>query len=438
MNCRTTVAALATLLSSGMLQAAGQPDDASLKRGEYLSRIGDCTACHTAPGGKLLAGGLAMPSPIGNIYSTNITPDKKYGIGQYTLAEFGRAVREGIAKDGRALYPAMPYPSFAKVSDEDIRDLYNYFMHGVQPQAVQNKKTDIPWPLSIRWPLKIWNYLFVDGGVYQKASDKSEQWNRGAYLVQGLGHCGACHTPRGIAFQEKALTDRDSAYLKGSMLDGWYAPNLSGKSPDGLANWTQQDIVTFLKTGHTEKTAAFGSMKEVIEDSTQFLTNEDLTAIAVYLKSLGSQDDAKPAQAAASQDNVATLLASGDVSKPGAQLYIDNCAACHRTDGQGYKNTFPALAGNTAVTAPDPTSSIHIILRGSRAAVTRQAQTGLTMPDFAWRLNDEEVADLVNFIRNSWGNHAEEKATASQVKKIRAMKDQSAMTNHKYSDSSPR
>lgn len=401
------------MLSAGAAQAAD--DVQRIQHGEYLARAGDCAACHTAPGGVPFAGGLKMTTPIGAIYSTNITPDKQTGIGEYSLQAFSDAVRKGVARDGTRLYPAMPYPSFAKISDDDVRDLYLYFTHQVKPVAQQNKDSDIPWPLNIRWPLALWNLAFREDGSYRPDAKQSAEWNRGAYLVQGLGHCGTCHTPRGIGFQEKALTQSDSAYLSGGTLEGWHAANLRADPVGGLGNWRTEDITRFLKTGHNSRFAAFGSMVDVVQDSTQHLSDADLQAIAGYLQSLPGDSRQKPPQADA---KTAKALFSGDVSRPGAQAYLDNCAACHRSNGLGYRDTFPQLAHNPALLDEDPSSLISIIINGSRTPMTVSAPTGLTMPDFGWRLSDEQVAQVASFVRNSWGNHAPA-VTAEQVREIR-------------------
>ncbi|MEE4409496.1 MULTISPECIES: c-type cytochrome [unclassified Serratia (in: enterobacteria)] len=401
------------MLNAGAAQAA---DDAQrIQHGEYLARAGDCAACHTAPGGVPFAGGLKMATPIGAIYSTNITPDKQTGIGEYSLQAFSDALRKGVARDGTRLYPAMPYPSFAKISDDDVRDLYLYFTHQVKPVAQQNKDSDIPWPLNMRWPLALWNLAFREDGSYRPDAKQSAEWNRGAYLVQGLGHCGTCHTPRGIGFQEKALTQSDSAYLSGGTLEGWHAANLRADPVGGLGNWRTEDITRFLKTGHTPRFAAFGSMVDVVQDSTQHLSDADLQAIAGYLQSLSGDNRQKPPQADA---QTAKALFSGDVSRPGAQAYLDNCAACHRSNGLGYRDTFPQLAHNPALLNEDPSSLISIIINGSRTPMTVSTPTGLTMPDFGWRLSDEQVAQVASFVRNSWGNHAPA-VTAEQVREIR-------------------
>lgn len=415
------VLALGVVLAS---QSAVAATPASIAQGEYLSRAGDCGACHTSAGGQPYAGGLKMNTPVGDIYATNITPDKATGIGDYSYEEFAAAVRDGVAKGGRPLYPAMPFPSYAKITDSDMHALYDYFMHGVKPVEQTNQDTDIPWPLNMRWPLTVWRWAFAEEGSYVPVPGKPDDWQRGAYLVQGLGHCGSCHTPRGIGFQEKAMDQGGKDYLTGGTLEGWHARDLTGSHVTGLGAWSAQDIATFLKTGANKYSAAGGSMTEVITHSTQYLSDNDLHAIAVYLKSLPPADDAPPIRA---DDTTAKALFRGDVSQPGAQLYVDNCAGCHRTDGHGYESTFPALAGNPSLLSNDPSSVISIILKGGQRAVTQHAPTGLTMPDFAWRLDDQEVADVANFIRNGWGNKAQP-VTASQVREIRKHLPQEVQT----------
>lgn len=388
----------------------------TISQGEYLAQAGDCSACHTSKEGKPFAGGLKMATPLGAIYSTNITPDRKYGIGNYSYDQFATALREGVAKDGHHLYPAMPYTSFAKINDQDMRALYNYFMREVQAVDQPNKDSDIPWPLNMRWPLAAWNWVFHDDSDYQPTMTMSSAWNRGAYLVQGLGHCGACHTPRGLVFQEKALDQSDGNYLTGATLDGWHAPNLNGNLRTGLGSWKIEEIIAFLKQGHTENTAAFGPMAEVVEKSTQHLSDDDLKAIAIYLKGLSASN---PNETAAAIDPATVeALVKGDTTQTGAQEYLDNCAACHRLDGKGYRNTFPALAQNTALLVDDPSALINIVLQGGHSPVTQQAVAGLAMPAFGWRLDNQQAADVVTFIRNGWGNQAPA-VTAEQVKKVR-------------------
>lgn len=425
MNARKN--ALISLFSLALLPVAVQAavNNDTLSKGQYLANAGDCVACHTTAGGQPFAGGLKMSTPVGAIYSTNITPDKDSGIGDYSFEDFAKAVREGVAKDGHRLYPAMPYTSFAKINDEDLHALYDYFMQQVPAVKQANRDSDIPWPLSMRWPLMAWNWVFHDDARYQPDSKQSDEWNRGAYLVQGLEHCGTCHTPRGLAFQEKGLSHNDKAYLSGGTLEGWHAPDLTGTAGRGLGGWSAQDIVMFLKTGRTDTHAAFGSMTDVVEHSTQYLSDADLQAMAVYLKSLKPADS----QARAGTEDPATTAAliKGDMTKPGAQEYMDNCAACHRIDGQGYAKTFPALAHNSAVLSEDPSSLISIVLRGGKMAVTRDAVTGLTMPDFAWRLDDQQVADVLSFIRSGWGNNA----PAVSAKQVKALRDDMSTVERK-------
>lgn len=412
-NTRLALLPLALLAASVQAQAAS---DIDLDGAKALVAAGDCVACHTGPGEKPFTGGLKMSTPIGAIYSTNITPDKETGIGDYSYEDFARALRDGVAKDGHNLYPAMPYTSFAKINDDDMHLLYDYFMTQVAPVKQANRDSDIPWPLSIRWPLAVWNMMFQDDSRFTPDPKRSEEWNRGAYLVQGLGHCGTCHTPRGIAFQEKASDQHDPAFLTGGTLEGWHAPDLTSNMKSGIGRWSVDEIEQFLKTGQTAHSAAFGSMTEVIENSTQHLSSADLKAIAVYLRSLKSSE-AEAAAPKASDATTAALI-KGDVSRPGAQEYVDNCSACHGLSGKGYANTFPALAHNPVLLSNDPSSLISITLRGSKMAVTQDKVTGLTMPGFAWRLDDAQAARVLTFIRSSWGNDAP-KVDASDVSAIR-------------------
>ncbi|MGN7741779.1 c-type cytochrome [Pseudomonas sp. 22526] len=409
---KTLVIATLALLGSASLSAAETDQQALIKQGEYLARAGDCVACHTAKDGKPFAGGLPMETPIGTIYSTNITPDKT-GIGEYSFDDFDKAVRHGVAKSGSSLYPAMPYPSYARVSDADMQALYAYFMQGVAPVVQENRDSDIPWPLSMRWPLAGWRWMFAPSvaglqGNGQAKVGEDPVVSRGAYLVEGLGHCGACHTPRALTMQEKALSASEgSHFLAGSApLEGWIAKSLRGDHKDGLGSWSEEQLVQFLKTGRSDRGAVFGGMSDVVVHSMQYMSAEDLTAIARYLKSLPAVDaNDQPHQY---DKAVAEALWKGDDSKPGASVYIDNCAACHRTDGHGYTRVFPALAGNPVLQSADATSLIHIVLKGGTLPATHTAPSTFTMPAFAWRLSDQEVADVVNFIRTSWGNQGSE------------------------------
>jgi len=273
--------------------AQGQPpsDAVSIERGRYLAVAADCTACHTAPGGQPFAGGLAIDSPLGSIYSSNITPDKDSGIGNFTLDDFDRAVRHGIDDEGVTLYPAMPYPSYVLMSDQDVAALYDFFMHAVAPASAVQHANGIPWPLSIRWPLAIWRKLFApspEAPAFNGSRYPDPVVARGAYLVEGPGHCGTCHTPRGLALQEKALDDSSSAFLSGGQrIGGWAAVNLRGNTADGLGGWSKDDIVATLRTARNPAQAVIGApMSDVIVHSTQYLNDADLQAIAAYLKTL--------------------------------------------------------------------------------------------------------------------------------------------------------
>lgn len=394
---------------------------AVVAQGEYLAFAADCVACHSAPGGAAYAGGRGMGSPLGVIYATNITPDPETGIGRYTLQDFARALRQGIARDGHQLYPSMPYPSYAKVSDADIAALYAFFMQSVKPVKQANRPTGIRWPLNIRWPIAIWNWLFVDPKPYQVQTTHDAQWNRGAYLVQGLGHCGACHTPRGILFQEKALTEAKRSYLAGASLDNWSAANLAGDVNFGLGRWTEAELLQFFKTGHNASATAFGSMIDVINYSTQYLTDEDNAAMAHYLKSLPpAHGDTTPI----TDDGSATTkaLQARQFTAAGSRDYVTLCAGCHGLDGRGSAPYIPSLAGNPAVLDPDPVSLINITLNGSSPIVVGGRPDAYRMVSFRTALDDQPLADVVSFIRSGWGNNAGA-VKASAVSELRGKTD---------------
>ncbi len=403
-----TVLALAvSALAPSTDARASTPD--LLAKGEYLARAGDCIVCHTGPGEKPFSGGLKMATPLGAITSTNITPDKDTGIGDYSFAEFERAMREGIAKDGHRLYPAMPYPSYGHVSEDDLRALYAFFMERVTPVSRKNSPTDIKWPLNMRWPIAIWDGIFTDRLGFQPDASKDAAWNRGAYLVQGLGHCGACHTPRGIFFQEKGLDQRKPTYLAGANLDDWYASSLRGDPRSGLAGWSEADIAQFLKTGHNGHASAFGTMIDAVNNSTQYFSDEDLAAIATYLKSLPGNGGGQPV-AAATPDH------------QGQKLYQQQCAACHQANGAGHAPYIAPLAGNPALSDPDPASLINITLNGSSRIVVDGMPDAYRMPQFRVLLKDDEIAAIVSYIRESWGGQGGA-VTAAEVAKIRKSSD---------------
>jgi mono/diheme cytochrome c family protein len=380
-------------------------DDALVTRGEYLAKAGDCIACHSTPHGKPFTGGLKMMTPMGAIYSTNITPDPETGIGQYSEDDFKRAMREGIAKDGHNLYPAMPYPSYAKVNDDDMHALYTYFMHGVAPIKQANREPDIKWPLNMRWPLKFWNMVFLEKGVYQDKTGKDVAWNRGAYLIQGLGHCGSCHTPRGIAFQEQALDESGALYLSGSPIDNWFASNLTGEHNVGLGRWSEADVAQFLKTGANQHASAFGSMTDVINNSTQALTDVDVAAMSRYLKSLpAAGGSGGPAYA---YDAKATKVSlTRPANDAGARVYTAFCMHCHGVDGRGFAPMLAPLAGNPNVLEKNASSLINVTLNGTGDLVIGGVPAAYPMPKYGPVLNDQQIAEVLTFIRAGWNNGA--------------------------------
>ena len=374
-----------------------------IDRGAYLAKLGDCAACHSIPGRPAFSGGLKMGTPIGAIYSTNITPDPTNGIGRFTLADFDRALRYGVA-EGHSLYPAMPFTSYYNTKPEDVRALYAYFRYAVAPAEIPNRASDIPFPLSMRWPLTYWRWLFASKPTsFTAPAGLDGLQAQGAYFVDGLGHCGECHTPRNLFMQLKAVGRADgSQYLRGAVIESYFAPSLRSSGAGSLRDWSEEELVEFLRTGANSRGIAFGSMSDVIIHSTQYMTEDDARSTARYLKSLGS-----PEQVGQSFVYDATshkALKTGDASAEGAMVYLDNCAACHRPDGRGYERVFPALAGNPVVEAGSPDSVISIILQGSTSPRTGAAPAQFTMPAFAWRLSDVEVLQVANFVRSSWGN----------------------------------
>ncbi|HEY4803011.1 MAG TPA: cytochrome c [Paraburkholderia sp.] len=416
-------AASASVFAQPAAAAAPTAADAQLiQKGRYLAAAGDCVACHTAKGGKPFAGGLGIASPIGTIYSTNITPDKATGIGSYSFEDFDRAVRHGIARDGSTLYPAMPYVSYAKVKPSDVKALYAYFMHGVEPVSQRNRASDIPWPLSMRWPLRFWRTAYAPAVVADDSPLPNDPVARGRYLVEGLAHCSACHTSRGYGLEEKSLTDDGKLFLSGGVVDNYLAKNLRGDRKDGLGNWSEADIVAFLKSGRTAHSAAFGGMADVVQNSTQHLSDQDLAAIAAYLKTLAPAKGSGNALAA--DPAAVNALRAGTDHGNGALTFVDNCAACHRTSGSGYESTFPTLSLSTVVNTDDPTSLIRIVLQGGEMPWTKAGPTHYAMPGFASRLTDRDIAGVLTFVRSSWGNHASP-VTAEQVAKVRKVSDAS-------------
>ncbi|MBK4724709.1 cytochrome c [Erwinia sp. MYb375] len=410
-NFKRLLLANAVLLA-GTFASLAQADDSLVKQGEYISRLGDCGACHTIPGKPAFSGGLAIESNLGTIYSTNITPDKAHGIGNYSEQQFSDAVRKGVLPDGTRLYPAMPYPAYAKITDADMHALYTYFMQGVKASDEQPPETDLSFPFSQRWGMRFWNWAFASDKPFQPIGGATAEVNRGAYLVESLGHCGSCHTPRGLAMNEKALDSSDSAFLSGGSLNGWDVPSLRG-----LPRWSEQETVEYLATGRNDKAAVGGEMTSVIEHSTSWMTEADLKAISAYLKFIGGNPAAPAAANTAVSATEAKLTAAKNLT-PGERLYLDNCGACHFVTGKGAPRIFPELDQATIVNAGDPTGLIHTILAGAQQPSTAKAPSTLVMPGFAGRLSDDEVAQLATFIRQGWSNKAEA-VSVDQVKEVR-------------------
>lgn len=409
----TSITAL-LLLIPATASAAPQSGDAELlNKGAYVARIADCVACHTAPNGRPLAGGLSMSTPFGVVHSTNITPDDATGIGRYTFEQFDRAMRKGVAADGHHLYPAMPYPSFAKLSDDDMRALFAYLKQGVAPVRQENKPLGIKWPFNQRWGLALWNALFVDDTPYRPNPARDATWNRGAYLTQGPGHCGACHTPRGLAFQEKAMSESGGngpLYLSGATVESWRAVNLR-------ALWPVEDFVTFLKTGRNRYAIAGGGMTDVVHHSTQYISDADLTAMGVYLQSLPNLTADRRSADAPMRGEPAGSAPDALYASKGGLGYAQFCIGCHQADGGGFAPVFPPLSRNPAVLSKDPASLIHVVLTGWTSPRTGAHPRVYTMPAFNL-LSNQELAEILTFVRSAWGGR-EDPILASDVAKMR-------------------
>lgn len=393
-----------------VLPAAADP--ALIARGKYVAELGDCVACHSQHGGAQMAGGRPLETPFGILYSTNITPDPETGIGRYSFGAFDRAMRAGVTADGTHMYPAMPYPSYAKLTADDMFALYAYLMQGVAPAAAPNKPSEIGFPFNLRWSLAFWNTVFLDTTPFVADAGKDEVWNRGAYLVQGLGHCGACHTPRGIGFQEVAMSEKGwngDRFVSGARVEEWNAINLRDL-------WTVDDTVELLRTGQNRFATVSGSMTEVIHNSTQNFTGADLVAIATYLKSLPSDHPFEGLPPKVDEGVPQAMFTTR-----GGLAYAQFCADCHRLDGAGVAKVFPPLAGNPTVAAKDASTLVHITLTGWKTAQTEAHPRVYTMPGFA-RLADEEIAEVLTFVRTSWGKGAGP-VNAAEVRKARAALD---------------
>src|SRR5690242_3912454 len=374
-----------------------------VERGHYLAVASDCTACHTLPGsGHDFSGGRAIETPFGLLVSPNITPDPLTGIGAWTDDEFVNALTKGTGRHGDRLYPAMPYTYYTKLSRDDAVAIRAYL--NTVP-AVHNvvKSNQLPFPLNIRTGMMVWDELFFTPGAFKPDPGKSAEWNRGAYLVEGPGHCGMCHTPKNFLGGDKT-----SERLEGYNLQGWFAPNITNDPRRGVGSWSVDQIAAYLKTGANEVTTGNGLMAETIHLSTSHMREDDLKAIAVYLKDQHSQNG--------SSNNSAPDQAT---MKAGAQIYADECSGCHTPDGKGVPGLFPSLHGTPMVQQTDPTTLIRVVLRGALSVATDRAPTGPEMPAFGWILQDGQVADVLTYIRNSWGNSADA-VDAGTIKKERA------------------
>ncbi|WP_136684256.1 cytochrome c [Falsirhodobacter xinxiangensis] len=376
--------------------------------GEYVMYAGDCMACHTAEGGQPFAGGRAIHSPMGTIWSTNITPDPETGIGGYSLDEFRAAMIDGIRADRAHLYPAMPYENYRLMTEEDIRALYQYFMEDVQPVNNAVEATALSFPFNMRFGIRAWNWLALSHDAGPAVSGDTPE-DRGAYLVDGAGHCAACHSPRTAFMSQDGITKADANYLTGGEVDGWHAPALRGPGSAPKV-WAVEEMAAYLSTGRNAHSAANGEMGLVVRDSLQHLTDEDNLAIATYLRTMdGAPETASVAEAATTTETMLTEATDLDL---GARLYLDNCSACHFVDGKGAAEIFPELANNSIVTAPQIGGLANVILHGAELPSTEHRPMKLKMQGYADRLSDEEVAALATFLRQAWGNDAPPVAAA--------------------------
>jgi mono/diheme cytochrome c family protein len=364
-------------------------------RGEYLARTGDCIACHTARDGAPYAGGLAMTTPFGTLYTPNITPDPETGIGKWTADEFWRALHEGKARDGSLLYPAFPFTNYTKVMREDADAMYAYFQ-SLRPVNRVNKPHEMDFPFNQRTLLSGWRTLYFTQGEYKEDPSKSKEWNRGAYLVEGLGHCNACHTSRNIL----GATRSQDEYAGGLIpVQNWYAPSLTSNREAGLGSWDTRDIVDLLRSGVSPRGAVFGPMAAVVHDSLQYLTDSDVTAMAVYLKSQGQEGQpSDPPQFETTEAQSKALFDNGKT------IYEKHCVDCHQPNGEGVPRVYPPLADNQSITMDYSVNSVRMVLNGGFPPATTRNPRPYGMPPFGQDLNDQEVAAVVTYIRKAWGN----------------------------------
>lgn len=381
----------------------------AINRGEYLARAGDCVACHTTANGKAFAGGRPMPTPFGALFVPNITPDDETGIGKWNADEFYRMMHTGVSRDGTLLYPAMPFASYTKVTRIDSDAIYAYLM-SVTPVKQPNRPHELKFPFNNRDLLLGWRTLYFKEGEFVPDAKQSADWNRGAYLVQGLGHCAMCHT----AINALGGSSESKAF-EGGMIpnQNWYAPSLTSNREAGLGNWEIKDIADLLQVGMSHRGTTFGPMAEVVYNSLQYLSDEDVSAMAVYLKALPQRDSEV---LATSQ----TRLVSPGVIQTGQKVYAAQCAMCHGDEGKGMPPALPPLAGNQSITMSSPVNSIRMVLNGGYAPGTKKNPRPHGMPPFNHILNDEEVAAVVTYIRVAWNNNGTPvtPAQANELRKV--------------------
>jgi mono/diheme cytochrome c family protein len=382
--------------------AASEPSPETIARGKALVDAGECASCHTADPAKPFAGGKRIDTPFGGIYAPNLTPDRDTGIGSWTDADFTRALRFGIAPGGSNYYPAFPYPYFTKMTKGDTLAI-RAFLATQAPVANRVKPAELRWPFNHRFLMRAWNFLFFKPGLFEPDQLKSATWNRGGYLVTGLGHCGACHTPKNYFGADK----RELAF-SGSEVGGWFAPRLDSAARSGLKSWSVEDIAEYLQSGRNAKSQADGLMAEVVVNSTSKMNDADVRAMAVYLKGLPPG----PPEPAVSAPPEAEM-------KAGQAVYARFCIACHEADGSGAPRIYPPLPGNALLQSENPSSTLRVILEGAHTVTTPRAPNTGEMPAYAKQLSDEQIAAVTNYIRNSWGNTAP-LVTTAQVKKARS------------------
>ncbi len=369
-----------------------------VEHGSYLAQAGNCIACHTVRGGEPYAGGRGIVTPFGTLYASNITPDEETGIGSWTADDFWRAMHHGKSKDGSFLYPAFPYPNYTKVTRADSDALYAYF-RTVEPVKQENREHDLRFPYNQRALLAVWRALYFTPGEYQPDTNQSVDWNRGAYLVQGLGHCNACHTTRNALGGIDERLDLAGAVIP--VLD-WYAPPLAGSGDGSVDNAAAaQQLASLLKTGVSDHSAVYGPMAEVVRHSLQHMSDSDIQSMVSYLQSLPPQSASRASPSVSARRSEAEGLL-----RLGATIYKDQCIACHKEDGRGVPRAYPALAGNPSVTQEVVINPIRMILHGGYPPSTGGNPQPYGMPPFSALLNDEEVAAVVSYIRNTWGNQA--------------------------------